>query len=54
MKKNINFTEDESGAATELGYVFTFLLGLLLLSLYSLWEGWRGTIRRVQRPKPVA
>ena len=37
MKKNINFTEDESGAATELGYVFTFLLGLLLLSLYSLW-----------------
>ncbi|CAI8236440.1 MAG: Uncharacterised protein [Methanobacteriota archaeon] len=37
MKKKIDFTDDESGAATELGYVFTFLLGLLLLSLYSLW-----------------
>jgi len=37
MKKHINFEKDESAAATELGYVFTFLLGLLLLSLYSLW-----------------
>tara|TARA_B100001540_G_C15798371_1_gene638741 strand:- start:834 stop:1307 length:474 start_codon:yes stop_codon:yes gene_type:complete len=37
MKHNSNFKRDESGAATELGYVFTFLLGLLLLSLYSIW-----------------
>lgn len=25
------------GAATELGYVFTFLLGVLLLTMFSLW-----------------
>ena len=37
MNKNINLKNDESAAATELGYVFTFLLGLLLLSLYSFW-----------------
>ena len=37
MKHNSNLKRDESGAATELGYVFTFLLGLLLLSLYSIW-----------------
>ena len=28
---------DEAAAATELGYVFTFLLGLLFLSLFSVW-----------------
>tara|TARA_B100000614_G_C14339471_1_gene408210 strand:- start:235 stop:684 length:450 start_codon:yes stop_codon:yes gene_type:complete len=28
---------DTSGAATELGYIFTFLLGVLLLSIFSLW-----------------
>ena len=28
---------DESAAATELGYVFTFLLGVLLLSMFSVW-----------------
>tara|TARA_B100001109_G_scaffold141333_1_gene115142 strand:+ start:3100 stop:3570 length:471 start_codon:yes stop_codon:yes gene_type:complete len=28
---------DTSGAATELGYIFTFLLGVLLLSVFSLW-----------------
>tara|TARA_B100001123_G_C15009167_1_gene906815 strand:- start:228 stop:698 length:471 start_codon:yes stop_codon:yes gene_type:complete len=37
MKRNYKLQNDNSGAATELGYVFTFLLGLLLLSLYSLW-----------------
>ena len=37
MKRKSKFQKDDSGAATELGYVFTFLLGLLLLSLYSLW-----------------
>ena len=29
--------EDESGASTELGYIFTFLLGVLFLSLFSVW-----------------
>jgi hypothetical protein len=29
--------KDESAAATELGYVFTFLLGVLLLSMFSVW-----------------
>lgn len=28
---------DEAAAATELGYVFTFLLGLLFLSMFSVW-----------------
>mgnify|MGYP003339431152 FL=1 len=28
---------DREGAATELGYVFTFLLGVLLLTMFSLW-----------------
>ena len=31
------FTEDESAAATEIGYVFTFLLGLMFLSSFSIW-----------------
>ena len=37
MKNTDVFRNDENAAATELGYVFTFLLGLLLLSLYSFW-----------------
>ena len=37
MKPHNKLKQDESAAATELGYVFTFLLGLLLLSLYSIW-----------------
>lgn len=28
---------DEQAAATEIGYVFTFLLGLMLLSSFSIW-----------------
>jgi len=28
---------DESGASTELGYIFTFMLGVLFLSLFSVW-----------------
>ena len=28
---------NREGAATELGYVFTFLLGVLLLTMFSLW-----------------
>ena len=29
--------DDEGAAATEMGYVFTFLLGLLFLTTFSLW-----------------
>lgn len=29
--------DNREGAATELGYVFTFLLGVLLLTMFSLW-----------------
>ena len=28
---------DDGGAATELGYVFTFLLGVVLLSVFGVW-----------------
>ena len=28
---------DESAAATELGYIFTFLLGVVFLSTFSIW-----------------
>jgi hypothetical protein len=28
---------DESGASTELGYIFTFLLGVIFLSMFSVW-----------------
>jgi len=35
MKSNLK--NDESAASTELGYVFTFLLGVLLLSMFSVW-----------------
>lgn len=28
---------NEEGASTELGYVFTFLLGVLLLSIFGVW-----------------
>ena len=30
---------DENAAATEIGYVFTFLLGLMFLTTFSIW-GW--------------
>lgn len=30
-------SRDESGASTELGYIFTFLLGVLFLSMFSVW-----------------
>ena len=29
---------DQSGASTELGYIFTFLLGVLFLSMFSVWS----------------
>jgi hypothetical protein len=28
---------DEGAAATELGYIFTFMLGVVLLSMFSIW-----------------
>ncbi len=31
------FVNDEQGAATELGYIFTFLLGVLLLTAFGIW-----------------
>ena len=35
--KRIALKNDERAAATELGYIFTFLLGVLLLTMFSLW-----------------
>ena len=35
--KQTSLRRDTSAAATELGYIFTFLLGVMLLSLFSLW-----------------
>jgi hypothetical protein len=37
MKTKRSKSEDISGAATELGYIFTFLLGVMLLSVFSIW-----------------
>lgn len=37
MREDTRRVNDTSGAATELGYIFTFLLGVLLLSVFSLW-----------------
>ena len=34
---NTAMSKDTNGAATELGYIFTFLLGVLLLSMFSMW-----------------
>lgn len=34
---NNSLQKDTNGAATELGYIFTFLLGVMLLSMFSLW-----------------
>lgn len=32
-----DLVNDEAGASTELGYIFTFLLGVLFLSIFSVW-----------------
>ncbi len=37
MKNKSKQVVDTSGAASELGYIFTFLLGVLLLSVFSIW-----------------
>ena len=36
MKSN-DIQHDRNAAATELGYIFTFLLGVLLLTMFSMW-----------------
>ena len=49
---------DQSAASTELGYIFTFLLGVLFLSMFSVWafgletstrENWNTTAVDVNR-----
>ena len=35
MSRKLN--NDENAAATEIGYVFTFLLGLMFLTTFSIW-----------------
>ena len=35
--KSVSLQQNREAAATELGYVFTFLLGVLLLTMFSLW-----------------
>ncbi len=37
MTSRSTLAHDESGAATELGYIFTFLLGVLLMTMFSIW-----------------
>ena len=37
MRNNSKQVVYTSGAASELGYIFTFLLGVLLLSVFSIW-----------------
>ena len=37
MRNKSKRVVDTSGAASELGYIFTFLLGVLLLSVFSIW-----------------
>ena len=37
MHKKNSFRSDESAAATELGYIFTFMLGTLLLTMFTIW-----------------
>ena len=36
-KRRKSLENDTNAAATEIGYVFTFMLGVMLLSLFSLW-----------------
>ncbi|MDA0715542.1 MAG: hypothetical protein O3A74_03160 [archaeon] len=37
MMTNHTLRRDTSAAATELGYIFTFLLGVLLMTMFSIW-----------------
>tara|TARA_Y100000287_G_C14218069_1_gene354638 strand:+ start:1083 stop:1553 length:471 start_codon:yes stop_codon:yes gene_type:complete len=34
---NEKLVRDNSGASTELGYIFTFMLGVIFLSMFSVW-----------------
>ena len=44
--KQTSLRRDTSAAATELGYIFTFLLGVMLLTMFSLWAWDIGTATR--------
>lgn len=35
--RQVRLSRDTRAAATELGYVFTFLLGVLLMTIFSVW-----------------
>ena len=35
--KHVRLSRNTDAAATELGYVFTFLLGVLLMTIFSVW-----------------
>ena len=35
--RSTSILADTRAAATELGYIFTFLLGVLLMSMFSVW-----------------
>ena len=35
--RQVRLSRDTRAAATELGYVFTFLLGVLLMTMFSVW-----------------
>ena len=37
MNREAELCTDERAAATELGYIFTFLLGVMLMTMFSVW-----------------
>lgn len=37
MNREVELYIDERAAATELGYIFTFLLGVMLMTMFSVW-----------------
>lgn len=37
MNREVELYVDERAAATELGYIFTFLLGVMLMTMFSVW-----------------
>jgi hypothetical protein len=46
--KEFQLKRDEHAAATELGYVFTFLLGVMLLTIFSVWAWDIETVTRTR------
>ena len=47
--KRQHLTNDTRAAATELGYIFTCLLGVLLMSMFSVWAWDIETNTRLRR-----